>query len=227
VRVAQWSFAPVLLIEHGSFWPSPAGKIDLVKSAAFLALLLGISSLEALAVFAQETKPKVPPPEEIAKLTGPGPEHQKLAEYVGDWNVVIKMNGVTGEGTAHNRMTTGGRFLFVEYETKSKVGPIEGTFTLSYDTRHQRFALMATDNFGTYFVTAQGQRDPESGKLRLLGSDDDPTMKAKGFTKEFVHVVDFRKPDEFAIEVWFVDTRTAARREFKAMEYVFTRKPPA
>jgi hypothetical protein len=49
-------------------------------------------------------------------------------------------------------------------------------------------------------------------------------MKAMGYTKEFVHVVDFRTPDEFVIEVWFVDTRTAERREFKFMDYTFKRR---
>ena len=57
----------------------------------------------------------------------------------------------------------------------------------------------------------------------MYGKDDDPVMKAMGFTKEFVHILDIRGKDEFAVEVWFVDTRTAERREIKSLEYIFTR----
>lgn len=49
-------------------------------------------------------------------------------------------------------------------------------------------------------------------------------MKAMGYTKEFVHVLDLRDADEYAIQVWFVDTRTPERREFKFMEYTFKRR---
>lgn len=188
--------------------------------------------ISAVAI-AQEPKPKTPParptPEEIAKLIAPGPEHEKLAGYAGDWTVAIKMGGgkaaVSSEGTAKSRMTTGGRFLFIEYEAKEKPTPVEGTFTLGFDSRHEHFTLMETDSFGTYFLTSQGKRDADTGKLRLLGTDDDPMMKAMGLTKEFLHVIDFRDKDEFAVEIRFVDTRTPARKEIKMMEYVFRRKP--
>jgi hypothetical protein len=49
-------------------------------------------------------------------------------------------------------------------------------------------------------------------------------MKAMGHTKEFVHILDLRAPDEYAVEVWFVDTRTAERKEFKYMDYTFKRR---
>lgn len=77
---------------------------------------------------------------------------------------------------------------------------------------------------GTYFITSQGRRDTPGGKIRMLGTDDDPVMKAMGHTKEFVHVLDLRSPDEFAVEVWVVDTRTSARKEFKYMECLFKRR---
>jgi hypothetical protein len=109
-------------------------------------------------------------------------------------------------------------------QAKSQADTTEGVFIIGFDPRHDRFALIAMDNFGDYFVTSQGKRDERTGKIRMLGTDDDPMMKALGHSKEFVHVLDVRNEDEFAIEVWFVDTRTPARREFKFMDYSFKRK---
>ncbi len=194
-------------------------------------LLFGLSLIfvsESLS--AQEAKPRAKPlsAEEQLKLTKPGPEHEELARYAGKWDVEVSLgsgaSAMIYRGTAENRMTVGGRFLQMEYQAKGQADSMEGIFTVGFDPRHQRHTLIAMDSFGTYFVTSQGQREAKSGKIRMLGSDDDPMMKAMGFTKEFVHVLDLRSADEFAVEVWFVDTRTPARREFKYMDYSFKRK---
>jgi hypothetical protein len=161
-------------------------------------------------------------------LGGPGPEHEKLAAYAGDWDVKIDMGGgpaaMKYEGASESRMIVGKRFLQIEYQAKGSSGDLEGMFTIGFDGRHDHYALFAVDSFGTYFVSSKGKADEATGKIRMLGTDDDPMMKAMGFTKEFVHVLDLRGPDEFAIEIHFIDTRTPERREIKFMEYVFTRK---
>lgn len=175
---------------------------------------------------AQEAKS--PSAEDQLKLTGPGLEHGALARYAGTWDVTVGIgsgeSAIKYQGTAESRMTVGGRFLQVEYQAKGKADATEGMFTVGFDPRHQHHTLIAMDSFGTYFVTSQGKRDARSGKIRMSGTDDDPVMKALGHTKEFVHVLDLRGPEEFVVEVWFVDTRTAARKEFKYMDYTFKRK---
>jgi hypothetical protein len=189
-----------------------------------LTLALGLILTGVL--IAQEAKPLSA--EDQVKLTKPGLEHEALARYAGTWDVTVSMgpgaSAIGYQGAAEGRMTVGGRFLQVEYQAKGKADATEGMFTLGFDPRHERHTLIAMDNFGTYFVTSQGKRDAKSGKIRMLGTDDDPVMKALGHTKEFVHMLDLRGPEEFAIEVWFVDTRTAARKEFKYMDYTFKRK---
>ncbi len=181
-------------------------------------------------VLGQEVgQPTIPPGPDPRVLMLPGPEHEQLARYVGAWDVEILMGSgaqaAKSQGSATSRMTVGGRFLQIEYQTaKSDKDALDGMFTIGFDRRHQRYSLVAFDTFGTYFVTSQGKQNKMTGAIRLLGTDDDPTMKALGYTKEFVHVLDLRGPDEYAIEVRFIDTRTAARREIKAMEYVLKRK---
>lgn len=195
-------------------------KLSLTKPIiALLWAFIALSSAEG-----QESRKSVETASEAQlRLAGPGPEHEKLARYSGTWNVRVTMGPLTYHGAATNRMTVGGRFLQVEYQAEGEKGATEGIFIAGFDPRHQRHTLIAMDSFGPYFVTSQGKPDA-SGKLRLLGSDDDPTMKAMGFTKEFVHVVDFKSADEFTIEVRFIDTRTPERKEMKFMTYSFTRR---
>ncbi len=194
-----------------------------MKRELLLAVVIMACCTVLGSVHGQEAKPSAGGRFDLAK---PGAEHQKLAEYAGDWSVEVRMgsgnSALTYTGAAKNRMIVGGRFLEIEYEAQAKDNKTEGVFLVAFDGRHQRFALVSLDNFGTYFVTSQGKRD-ENGKAKLIGSDDDPQMKAMGYTKEFAHVLDLRSKDEFVIEVWFVDTRTPSRREFKYMDYTFKR----
>ncbi len=163
--------------------------------------------------------------EELLKQTQPGAEHERMAKYAGEWAASASMGNRSSVGSARARMITGGRFLHIEYTLTGAAGPIEGSFLIGFDRRHGHYELLATDTFGTYWVASRGKSEAEGGKIKLAGRDDDPTMKALGFTKEFVHVLDFRRPDEWGIEVRFIDTRTPERREIQAMEYRFQRKP--
>jgi len=173
---------------------------------------------------AQEAKKSVETSSQaLLRLAGPGPEHEKLARYSGTWDLQVEMGSTSYQGAATNRMTVGGRFLQVEYLAQGAKGATEGIFISGFDPRHRRHTLIAMDSFGPYFVSSQGGPDA-SGKLRLLGTDDDPAMKAMGFVKEFVHVVDFKSADEFSIEVRFIDTRTPERKEIKFMTYRFARR---
>jgi hypothetical protein len=192
----------------------------------YMLLTLALGLMFSAVSAAQEAKPLSA--EDQLKLTKPGLEHEALARYAGTWDVTVSMgsgaSAIQYQGTAESRMTVGGRFLQVEYQAQGKEDETEGMFTVGFDSRHQRYTLIAMDSFGTYFVTSQGPRDAKSGKIRMSGTDDDPVMKALGHTKEFVHVLDLRGPEEFVVEVWFVDTRTAARQEFKYMDYTFRKK---
>jgi hypothetical protein len=196
-----------------------------------IVIVLAFASALVLATLpAQDAKPVIKPPaaEEELSLGRPGPEHEILARYSGVWEIEIRMVSsnapIMYQGAATNRMTAGGRFLQIEYQAVGKTNITEGIFSIGFDQRHQRFTVIAIDSLGSYFVTSRGVRDEKTGKIRLLGTDDDPMIKPAGYTKEFVHVLDLRSPNNFIIEIWFIDTRTAARKELKFMDYTFKRK---
>jgi len=204
-------------------------KTQLIRLVLLAALPVASSGMTPL--HGQETpKPATPPTaDDPRQLARPGAEHTTLARYAGTWELTVTMGSgakaVRSTGMATNQMLVGGRFLQMNYAVNGAAGELAGQFTLGFDSRHQRYALVALDTFGNYFITSHGPRDAETGRLKLRGTDDDPAMKALGYTKEFLHVIEFKAPDEFVLEVWFVDTRTAARREFKFMDYTFRRPP--
>lgn len=199
-----------------------------MQICCFRAVIIGVIMTLIMLSTISAADPMPATVQQQLELTKPGPEHQKLARHVGKWNVAVRMgsgaNAVSYTGTGEGRMVVGGRFLQLEYQAKQETDTTEGLMLLGFDRRHKRFTMSAHDSFGTYVVSSRGTMDESSGKIRMHGTDDDPVMKALGHEKAFVHVLDPRSDDEFAIEIWFVDTRTAARKEFKYMEYVFTRR---
>jgi|GEM_PF-2293107 len=185
--------------------------------------LLSVSS-------ASGAEPGRPSKEEMKTLlekTKPGPEHEELAKFSGDWIVEIQMGGrdrIASAGGGTSYMTLENRFLWIGYHTRGRNAEFKGSFQIGFDRRHEEYILIAMDNSGTYFVTSQGNEKTKDGRIRLWGKDEDPYMKKMGLKKEFLHVLDLRNPDKLTIEVLFLDTRTEKRKEMPGMKFIFTRK---
>ena len=79
------------------------------------------------------------------------------------------------------------------------------------------YTVLAFDDTGTYWVSAQGTE--EDGRIKMYGKDDDPVMTAMGFEKEFVIVLDIQSEDRISIETYYIDTRTPECSEMLGLSY--------
>jgi hypothetical protein len=192
----------------------PTRSIRIAATCSFLVM--------ASTVVAQE----VP----LEQQASPGPEHEQLAARTGDWKLTIRMfagaQPTEMTGTATNEMLVGGRFHQSTYKAAGAGFETEGVLTTGFDRRHGEYTMILMDNFGTYFVTARGKPPAEGEELKLVGKDDDPQMTALGLTKEFAFVLREIDDNHYTVEVRFIDTRTAARKEIKFMEYEYERAAP-
>lgn len=141
---------------------------------------------------------------EMMKLAGPGPEHDELARYVGDWDVEITMTmpgmpemAATAKATATSIL--GERFLEIDTVGEMMGMPTESKLILGFDRRHERWTSVGLDTMGTYWVSGQGVRE-DDGLLRLHGVDED-TMGKQVFFNE----IDFASVDEFTFSVLFTE----------------------
>ena len=159
--------------------------------------------------------------------TDPAVQHEQLAKYQGKWQVALSMgsgdDALKFDGTATSEMTIGGRFLQIDYETKSGPQPMNGTFILGFDRRNSTYQLISMDSWGTYILSASGKRQGED-TIKLTAKDDDPLYKSMGFEKVFAYTVTFTGKDQFSIDVYLVDNRTEKKSEIRAMAYTFTHK---
>ena len=160
-----------------------------VATAAALCLL--VVAVPALADSHTE-KPAAAPaggpsPEEMAawqKAMSPGPEHQGLAKFAGDWTFTNKAWMAPGTppqestGTMHGETAFGGRYLVEDWKGSMMGQSFEGRGTTAYDNVGKVYQNTWYDNMGTGMWYSTGQCDA-AGVCKYSGDTFDPMSGKK------------------------------------------------
>jgi hypothetical protein len=126
--------------------------------------------------------------EAYMELAKPGKEHKILESLTGTWNQELKIwhepgkDPMVASGIAEGKMILGGRFVTTTSTSGEGDMKTEGLHILGFDRRHKKFTMVGFDNWGTYFVTAQGTYDKSTKTITMYGEDEDPIM---GVTQKF------------------------------------------
>jgi hypothetical protein len=109
-----------------------------------LAVVVAVCSIHVGAVIAQK-------PEGLPK---PGPEHQRLAAFVGNWTIEGDMKpgpmGAGGKMTGTDRIdwVPGNFFIQRLYQGKSPMGEMQGLEILGYDAARKVYTFNSFDSLG-------------------------------------------------------------------------------
>ena len=163
---------------------------------------------------------------EAMALMEPGPEHELLKEFVGNWDMQVKIwqapgqEAMTTTGSCENRMILGDRFLMMETVSGEGMMHTETMGIMGYDRRHKKFTNVGFDTWGTYFVTASGDYDEAKRQYTLYGEDTDPVM---GIDQEYNFIITWMNDDAWKVEVVFIDFPMVEEKEFKMVEITYVR----
>lgn len=153
----------------------------------------------------------------------PAQEHKLLAGMVGKWDMEVKFWPGPGaapivmKGACDNKMILGGRFL--KSESTGTGSPIETLQIMGFDRRFGKYTYVGYDNFGTYYVTAEGAFDKGKNSLTLQGEEQDPGQNR---SQKYDIVFRFISPTKYVSEVIFKSQATSGPSEFKVAEVTFT-----
>jgi hypothetical protein len=172
----------------------------------------------------------MPSPEDMAKMMEmmrPGEEHDVLAEMEGEWEQDWSTSMMPGapaqrsKGSATGKLILGDRFLELQSKGAMMGQPFEAKTILGFDRRHGVYTMAQFDTMGTYFVTATGKRDPQTGTIVLMGKDTDPMMGEQEFKTEITP-----KQDEIVTTFTFMKLGAfpIPPEGWKCMEIVAKRK---
>lgn len=185
---------------------------------------------------------KMPSPEEMKammqrweKAMTPAEPHKKLAEFVGEWDVTLKMwmmgpDGPPTEtrGTATVTAELGGRFIREVLKAEMNMPDMatgemkkinyEGQGLTGFDNFRNMYVGSWADNMNTHLLSMTGMADPAGKVIRMYGEMDEPPMNVIGRTVKYVtRIID---PDKHVLEIFDLH----AGENFKVLEIMYTRK---
>jgi hypothetical protein len=201
-------------------------KATVTVLALTVALVIGLTGLSGQARAEDAKQPPSPAAllKALAEAGKPGPEHQKLEPFVGDWALTVKMWTDPSQppaelkGTVQRRWIMGGRFVQESVQGECCEGKtFEGLGLLGYHSGQKKFTtvracslcgtisngLLSCDASGKKFTCATEECCPLSGQ-KVKGRDE----------------VIIESNDRIVTNVY----RTVDGKEVKVMEFVSVRK---
>jgi hypothetical protein len=159
---------------------------------------------------------------EWQKAMTPGPEHEMLANMVGEWDGDITMwmdptqPPQVSKGTAKYESIFDGRYIVGKFTGNMMGMPFNGMEVSGYDNVKKVYFSNWYDNMGTGVMYVEGTYDKTSNTCNYTGETMDP-MGNKMKVREVVTIID---KDHSKFEM-FMDMGTG---EMKSMEISYTRK---
>jgi len=154
----------------------------------------------------------------------PGPEHKRLAEFVGEWNCKALMwmepGGEPMEtvGEAVNRLILGGRYLYSEYTSTFMGQPFNGIGITGYDRFNGKYVSMWIDTLSTGMYLSAGTYGAGDNPAEDFGVMDDYLAGGQVKVRNVTTLID-HNTHKFDMYITGPDGK-----EFKNMEMVYTRK---
>jgi hypothetical protein len=190
------------------------------KSVLLGAAIATTALLGAGRAFSGDGEPAAPPAADPA--TQPGPEHEALAAYEGDWEGkgTATIPGAPGpiEFTAHQtgKMVLGGRFLQMEAELSVAGMTMHSLEYVGFDVRGKKYVHVAMGDDSTRMSTDEGQHDAAKKGTVMRGVDPLPG----GGERKFRYVITDPVDGKFGFELYHDE----GQGEHKVVEATYTRK---
>jgi hypothetical protein len=94
-------------------------------------------------------------------VPGPGPEHELLKKFAGDWDATVTFQGKESKAVSHNRVTLGGLWLVVHYKGEFAGAPFEGMGATGYDPAKKKYVSTWIDSMSPSLMVMEGDFDKE------------------------------------------------------------------
>lgn len=130
----------------------------------------------------------------------PGPEHDKLKQFEGNWDAVMKMGGQESKATATYKMICGGMWLSSEFQGDLGGEKFQGHGLDGYDLRKKKFVSVWVDSIESIPMHMEGDYDPQSKLVTMTGTGRGPD----GQPQKFKNTTEFKDQDHFTFRMYMV-----------------------
>jgi hypothetical protein len=159
----------------------------------------------------------------LAEAGQPGPEHQKLQPFVGEWNVTAKMwtdpsqPPAECQGTAQAQWIMGGRFVqkSIKFDCHGKT--FEGLSLLGYDRGQKKYSAVRVCGVCGTISHGLATSDPSGTRFECAKEECCPLTGQKVSGREEIVI---ESNDKIVVNIF----KTINGKELKVMELVSLRK---
>jgi len=163
--------------------------------------------------------------EQMMKYGTPGKNHELLKNYVGDWDVEIKMwpnpaaEPMISKGTYKNQLIFDGRYLKGQFEGLMGGMKSMGLEVIGFDLFKNKYTTFWIDSWSTSFVWTSGTLDASGKVLSETGMFPDPLTDGRE-TQKVRNVTTFIGDGQYRFEMFM---SLPDGREMKGLELLCTR----
>ena len=162
--------------------------------------------------------------EMMAKMAAPGPYHDWLKKFEGEWNLTIKWSMDPSQPMQETKSTSmvktimDGRYSQEETAGEMMGKPFNGMGITGYDNMLKKFVSTWIDNAGTGIMTSQGTPDATGKVINWIGQSTDPMTGKMAKYRMVSRVLD---DNHHVLEMYM---KSPEGKEFKSMEINYERK---
>jgi hypothetical protein len=146
----------------------------------------------------------------------PGPEHEKLKHFAGEWDAAVKFGGMEVKGTATYKMGVGGFWLLGDFRADFGGLPFEGKSQQGYDPLKKKYVTTWIDSMGPSMLVMEGLFDKDGKTYTETG--EGPGMDGK--LRKFRSVYEWKDKDTIVFQMY----ETADGKEQQTLKITYTRK---
>lgn len=153
----------------------------------------------------------------------PGPQHERLAALIGNWNAEARMWNNLGEpseegrGKISNFWMLDDRFVGQEYKSRGRNPQFQGLGALGYDNAGGFYTSVWIDTVSTAMLTGRGSYDQSGKVLTFEGKTADPATGGFARIKSVIRIL---HKNRYTFELF---SEGPGGEMYKTLEFTFTR----
>lgn len=126
----------------------------------------------------------------LAQEVTPGPQHKKLAELEGTWNLSIKSDGGDSTGKSVYKMECGGLWLTSDFQSDFGGMKFQGKGMDGYDPAKKKYVSVWVDSLATAPMLFEGDFDAKGEKLTMTCKSTMPGGTAPATWRSVTTIID-------------------------------------
>jgi hypothetical protein len=146
----------------------------------------------------------------------PGPEHEMLKKFEGEWDAAVSFEGGKAKATASYKLGLGGLWLLLHFKGDFGGAPFEGRGITGYDVTKKKYVSSWVDSMEPWMTVMEGSFDQDGNTFTETGEAPGPDRKLQ----KMKSVYEFKGKDTIVFTMY----QAAGDKDQQMMQITYKRK---